>query len=472
MGDFNVTSRKHPNYSSNATLWDFYIAAYKGGNSFASGYLETHRLENSEDFGKRKDAAYFLNFCRAIPNIYADHIFKNPITRPTFSPELLENVDGRGMDAQAFAIKISVLSSIYGQVHVLVDKPIAEEGITLADASLPYATIYAPQNLLDWARHPITGKLLWALLYEPIYEDTDPLTPRVTVERYRLLKPDGWAVYQNSDAGAVMVDSGDWALESVPLVTCFNKEIDDDMIGESALVDIAPTNRAIMNWCSCIDEQIKRQTFSQLIMPEDEDSENVKTIGTASIFTFPSDATHAPAFISPDAAQIATIWDMVANHIAEIYRMATLEKSGSSALVPQSGIAKAYDFIDTNGALVTKATQMESFETELYNLFALWMGKGEVDPVTYQKDFDVIALDSDIRNSLDLIAENFSDKYSSFLKKRLVRRTASNIPDETLVIIDKEIDEAKVMNLNDEGFGADESDNDEGETIVAKPEVG
>ena len=448
------------------------MAAYKGGNSFVSSYLETHRLENSTDFGKRKASAYYLNFCRSIPNIYADHIFKNPITRPIFSPELLANVDGRGMDAQGFATKISVLSSIYGQVHVLVDKPIGEDGITLADASLPYATIYAPQNLLDWARHPITGKLMWALLYEPIYNEIDPLMPRGIVDRYRLLTPESWSVYENVEETAVLVDSGEWALGVVPLVTCFNKEIDDDMIGESALVDIAPTNRAIMNWCSCIDEQIKRQTFSQLIMPEDEDSESVKTVGSSSIFTFPANATHAPAFISPDAAQISVIWDMVGNHIAEIYRMATLEKSGSSALVPQSGIAKAYDFIDTNGALVSKASQMESFETELYNMFALWMGKGDVEPVNYQKDFDVIALDAEIRNSLDLIAENFSTKYSSVLKKRLVRRTASNIAEETLIEIDKEIDESSIVNINAEGFTADEADNDTGGTIVENPDVG
>ena len=92
--------------------------------------------------------------------------------------------------------------------------------------------------------------------------------------------------------------------------------------------------------------------------------------------------------------------------------------------------------------------------------------------MAYQKDYDVVALDADIRNSLDLIAENFSEKYSSFLKKRLVRRTASNIAEETLIEIDKEIDESKAININAEGFTADEADNDTGGTIVEKPDVG
>ena len=62
---------------------------------------------------------------------------------------------------------------------------------------------------------------------------------------------------------------------------------------------------------SNIDEMIERQTFSQLICPDDgtlseqnEDNNPLKKIGTSHIFTFPSDTGHPPSFISPDTSAL------------------------------------------------------------------------------------------------------------------------------------------------------------------------
>jgi len=480
-----LQERRHPDYKSYVELWKFYNAAYRGGRSFAQSYLSTHRLENAKDFATRKGRAYFLNYCRPIPNIYTEHIYRTPVSRPALFADMQSNIDGRGTDADAFFSRCATLSSVYGQVHVLVDKPRDDTGTSAAEAKKPYGVIYTPEYLLDWSRNQEDGELNWALLHEPEYGDDDPTVEREELHKYRVITREGWELYQvvGKKKELAAIDAQPWpdhVAGHVPLVTCVHRDVDMDMVGESMLVDIAPINLAIMNWCSCIDEQIERQTFSQLVMPDDGEVGGVPLdkLGTSTIFTFPKDSKFSPAFISPDTSQLETIWKMVERHVGEIYRIATLEKSGEALTVGQSGIAKAYEFVDTNGALVQKALNMERFEQSFFDVMARWMGKDECEEkVAYNKDFDVSNLEKEIKNALDLVTEGFSDTFTKLVYKRLVRRVLTTATQEDLATIDKEIEEANTSratevdledNHDEEGDGldkvfADTSGNGEGE---------
>lgn len=450
---FNITKRRHPDYDANSSLWAFYMQSYKGGAAYSQGNLFTHRLENPQDFANRQKRAYFLNYCRPLPNIYTDYLYRESAKRPPgLFPDVIMNIDGRGRTIEEFSRMVSVLASIYGQVHVLVDKPADDAGVSAAEAKAPYAIIYKPEYVLDWS-HDDNGNLLWVLLHEPLFDDVDPNQPRKKLNRYRLLTLEGWEVINVDEKGEVSSrDQGNWALERIPFVTCIHNDIDHDLIGESMLVDIAPINRTIFNWSSCIDEQIERQTFSQLIMPDDGEGgqDSVKAISTSAIFTFPNTAKFAPQYISPDTAQVKTIWEMVERHIAEIYRLALLEKSGDLAMGNQSGIAKAYDFIDTNQAIASKAQSMERFENDLLAAIGLWYGKDtSTERISYPKEFDVIALEKEIKNSFDLISEGISETFNKLLMKRMVRKALKSASSDEFKTIDAEIEAKQTIATTD-----------------------
>ncbi|MFA5092025.1 MAG: hypothetical protein WC483_05675 [Candidatus Paceibacterota bacterium] len=444
---FKLTSREHPDYTENKIDWAFYMKSFKGGSQYPSGNLFSHRLENSEDYSNRLRRAYYLNFCKPLPNIYTDYIYKNRIKRPQVFSKEFTDIDKRGRSINDFARLCSVLSGIYGHVHVLVDKSVDAEGISKADAKSPYAVIYKPENVVDWAFDE-NGNLLWVLLYEPTYVDTDPMSARVTEKRFRLLTQAGWEVWRADGDKETKLSFGVWPFATkgkIPFKTCFNADADNDMIGESMLRDIAPINRIIFNWCSLIDEQFERQTFSQLVTPDTGTGEgtggsDAKKIATATAFTFPADSKFPPMYIGPNTDNSRVIWEVIEKHITEIYRHAMLDKGDTSIIHAQSGVAKAYEFVDTNQALVTKAQYMERFEGELYDAFGLWTNQKIDAPVEYAKEFDIISVEREIKNAFDIVAEGISDTLKKALYKRVARKALPSADDKTFKTIDAEID--------------------------------
>jgi hypothetical protein len=151
-----INERVHPLYSKYLEEWDFYIESAAGGKDYCSNEdnLFTHRLEDQAgDYTDRQSRVYYLNFCNLVCAIYADYIFKERIRRPPNSSldAFRTNVDGRGTDINTFMNQVSYLSSVYGQVHIIVDAPKAENlnvPLHFYKANKgqfdPYAVIVAP----------------------------------------------------------------------------------------------------------------------------------------------------------------------------------------------------------------------------------------------------------------------------------------------------------------------------------------
>ena len=387
-----IPNRTHPSYDNHYSNWDFYLKSYIGGKDYVSEYLYTHRLEASDDFTRRQNRAYFLNYCAPITTIPSDFIFKKEPTRPhdLKLKVFRESTNGRSLSIQEFMRKVSTLSAVYGHIHILIDRPqpteeqkeqIEKEQTTKKDSLSylqPYATIIHPTHLVDWSIDATTQTLNWILIVEEYYEDEDWSKERETYALLKLWTRNEWIKF---DAEGNELERGVHGLGEVPLITCYHKDTDEDLIGESMLKDVAEANKTIFNWCSNIDEMIARQTFSQLICPDDGtlfteevdeqgNSSALKKVGSATIFTFPADARHPPAFISPDTAQVKTIWDMVENHVREMFRMSGLISAKSSLIQLQqrTGKAQEFEFLDMAVFLAAKAKGLENTENKMNQL--------------------------------------------------------------------------------------------------------
>lgn len=456
-----MPDRTHPLYRQYIKEWLFYEESAQGGKEYYSNEdnLYSHRLEDQAgDYQDRLDRVYYLNYCSLVCAIYADYIFKEIVRRPP-EPKLdgwRINTDGRGTDVDTFMNHVSYLSSVYGQVHVVVDSPYAADinvplHVYKADQERfnPYSVIVTPQDLRDWSVDEF-GNYNWVLIRSRGYSDVNPYGERVDDTTYRLITRDKWEIY---NAKGKKIRSGDNPLGEVYMTTCYNSDTNLDIIGESLIKDISRINRVIYNWCSNIDEMIERQTFSQLVMPEDpqaqleesdEGGDPLRVIGTSQIFTFPSTAGHPPAFISPDRQQIDAIWKMIQQHIDKIYELAGLGTVGSQSkfLSQRSGISQAYQFLSINSSLARKAKKLEKTENDIEKLVLKWQNQEEqTEPVEYPTQFDILSLEETMESTFGIVGQNFSTTLNIELLQTLAKKAAPVLPTEVLQEIFDEIEE-------------------------------
>jgi len=439
-----LVDRRHPLYDDNLSLWELYYDSAKGGENFINNTnLFSHRLEDADDFDERLERAYFLNFCDTIPNIYNSYIFKENIERPPDANliQFRKNINGRGMTIIDFIKRAGYFASVYGVIHALVGTPQLAGYKPATKAAIkdqniyPQCSIVFPTQLVDWSIDS-QGEWRWVVIESIYYRDADPNADRVEETHYKLITREEWKI-EDQDGNAVSLDdesesSGKNTLGIVPIITMYHKDIDGNKTGESMLKDIVYINRAILNWCSCIDEQIERQTFSQLVVPDDGTLGNadeagedpLHAIGTSSIWTFPGDANHPPAFISPNVENIQTIWRLAIDHIKEIYRLARLIGSSEDMYASRSGRAAQMGFMSVNSALADKAGSYQQFENDVSKLAYLLLGKNpeEFEDVRYPSTFDVASLGEELDAQIKIMEKNFSPTLNKTIQKNIARR--------------------------------------------------
>jgi hypothetical protein len=325
----------------------------------------------------------------------------------------------------------------------------------------PYAVLVIPQDLRDWSVDEF-GNYDWVLIRSRGYDDSDPHEERADATTYRLITREKWEVY---DHEGHLINSGENELGEVYMITAYNTDSNLDVIGESVIKDIARINRTIYNWCSNIDEMIERQTFSQLVMPEDpnaelhegdEDGNPLKAIGTSQIFTFPATSGQPPSFISPDRQQIDVIWKMIQQHIDKIYELSGLGTVGSQSkfLSQRSGISQAYQFLSINSSLARKAKKLEQAENAIEELVMKWQNAEKDEPVEYPTQFDTLSLQETADSTFNIVGQNFSTTLNIEMLKALAKKAAPVLPTETLQQIYDEIEENEGVLMNPLIFGA------------------
>ena len=462
----NLSERTHPLYDENLESWELYYSSAQGGEKFITdANLFSHRLEDADDYSERLDRSYFLNFCDTVPNIYNSYIFKSDIERkPDVTIDLFRrNSDGIGTDISEFIKRIGYLASVYGVIHVLVDMPkeiskvsgLKKGLLSKADTKniTPYLSVIYPTQLKDWSVDEF-GNYNWIIMESTYYEDFDPTIEREEKLLYKIITREDWRIEDEDGEKVTFADGspseGPNDLGVVPIVTMYHKDLSNNKVGESLLKDIVYVNRIIMNWCSCIDEMIERQTFSQLVIPDDgtmadkkeEDGDPLQSIGTSSVWTYSAESKTAPAFISPNAENLSVVWKLVQDHIKEIYRMAGLLGGTSDLYASKSGRQSQMSFLGTNSSLAEKAASYQKFENQVSRVVYALLGKNveEYEEVAYPNQFDVTALTDEIENSFRIMEKNFSPIFNKVLQKNIVRKAIPTAPQSLREEIENEIE--------------------------------
>lgn len=423
--------RRHEYYNDWRDSCTFLWLSYEGGKAYHTSDLMLDKYPRELDllYAERRKRAYLLNFFAATIDGYVASVFRrDPVrtgaeaTTGGDNAELsqpiqgfIEDATGDGTDLNTFSRRVATLALAAERTFV---------GVDIRTGGTPYVYEIHPSNVLDYSVDKTTGELRWALVCEEEVVDDDPMVERQIYERYRLWTPTEWSVY---DEDGTQLDSGRNSAGRVPIIL-----VPGHTVGLPTY-DISLIQKRIYNLSSQLDEILNNATFPMLYVPAAEGVSDVSTldtefsqegtehplvVGPARLLVLPTDKdvnSIIPGWLAPPDGPARVIMDERRALVDAIRNLAGLERRDPDTISPQSGVAKAYDFRETNERLVSLAQLMEDFETSLMGLVNAYGLGGEVN-VSYEKDFQV--------RDFQMLTETF-DKLQYFILPSIVKKRAA-----------------------------------------------
>ena len=376
-------SRRHPDYNESTQRYDYLVRAYLGGEYVRAGeYLDKYPREALDVFRARVQRAYWTNYTAAVVNSYVSEVFRVAPAREVSGDAAEEFV------ADATGAGQTLTEVMRGALTRALAGGVAYMSVDLDADNAPYVHDIHPDNLLDYSE--ARDGLNWALVAESERVDSDPDADAQTLRRYRLWTREEVRVYDhNGDIIRRMPNSAG----VVPLVSLRGSD------SKLPVADIVDANRRIYNLSSQLDEILIRVTFPQFyiqdVIDEETDTEQrAIEIGTGKVLALPPGTSTPPGFVAPPDGPAKLQMEERERLVKMIYSLAGLQRHDPDGIRAQSGVAKSYDFKETNARLSGAAAATERAELQIFDLLRRY-GKlagtalGGEPNVTYKKDFEM-----------------------------------------------------------------------------------
>src|SRR3990167_492002 len=448
--------KTNPDYDAFLPEWLFHIRSYRGWKFYRDGdYLLQHPFESEDNYKRRKATAYFYNYCAPIVDIMGSYLFKTPPVRtygalspypvPPRQPITLFDrfwwdCDYEGSSFDQFMRRIHRLSSIYGRISVIVDKPqtlVYTQREALDNDIRPYLTVITPENLIDWRymRLP-SGKTVLSMV--KIKEsDTE----------YRIWRLDGWELWeiQEDDVTVALKDSGEHSLDEIPIVNLYNKKTDIRMVGQSDINDIADINKNIYYLCSDAKEIIENTAFPMLAMPYDKGGQGEDVVtGPKNILQFDPELPNSnPFWLEPPHSSLAEIREWVMQDAQEIARVALMNgiRNIEGSTQPWSGISIEQMAQQLHAVLIDKADNCEQAELDILRLWAKWEGEEFTGNIDYNRDFAIRDMTITLQNAVTAKTAGINSlTFEKARQKEVVRATLPRLEEADRDTIYSEIE--------------------------------
>lgn len=399
------------------------------GGFFDGSYLRPHPRESGEKYNLRKRLAYYLNYLKPCVDAHVSPVFKTKAVRDwsgqasTLWQMFSEDVDFTGRSIEALMKSAALFAKLCGVAFIVVDR--ATDGIEAETVgalasdrrALPYAFVVDPMRVQEVS----TDKFGRVVKFVFVERDQDPniLTPAK-----RTMTPDGWELEDSKGK-----HTGTWNLSGqTPVIPLFSKDCGaDNPLPPSEFLSIAQTNLGIYNMSSWLGEILVNQTFSILTYPS-TDMDGL-TIGTNNAIGYSPESSHKPEFIAPSAEPAQTLSENINRLQQECYRMASVVNV-TGVRSEASGVAKAWDFEQTNQVLADFAEQVEQAEKRLARIFALFVG-AELDyTVKYPSDYNISDVQTELANAEIAKGLAFGDAFNVEVFKRVLTAYLPELEDD------------------------------------------
>ena len=420
--------------------WEVMKAVTEG-----TDYLRTNSetflpLEPREDYDAylaRVNRAVFSPFTQRLIRAATGLVLRKPITLtgdPYWTEMFKMDVDGRKSDLDEYARRLLMCSLIYGQSHILVDYPAPSGAVSLAEERQqnrrPYWIEIDPNNLYGWRldRESNYGNLIQVRLGEKAVLPDGQFGEKV-FDQVRVIEPGSYRVFRkkeqieemydvsdgssvgrfeagSSDKDYKQVESGEFSLGEIPLVTIYSGKT-DKLVSNPPLLDIAYLNIAHFQRQADLIHSLHVASQPMLVMEGYDDQ--TKDLAISVNYAMATQPGNKIYYVEP----ASSAFEAQSAEIKELQmQMATLGISTLSQqkFVAESADARRLDRVDTNSMLAMVSMELEQKLQKAFNLSAEYVGI-EPPEVKISRDFDIERLiGQDITALTTLFNENVIDR--------------------------------------------------------------
>ncbi|TCL74227.1 hypothetical protein EDC14_1004165 [Hydrogenispora ethanolica] len=431
------------NVLQNDREYKFLTDAYYGIGGFKDGsYLDRHPRETDAKYQRRREASYYLNYVAPVVNSHVDPVFRKKPEQDWRDNKLFDlfmsNTDMLGTPFHRYMKRAALIAKLNAVAFVVVDN-VPDQPTTIAEAirqrALPYAYIVKPHQVREYETNDI-GALI-RLTYEVAPGDLEGLTKGKTTLWT-------WTDTEWSCKSGGEEKTGSHSLGRVPIVPLYSRPMEPGVVlPPSDFYSIARANKRLFNLCSEIDELIRNQAFAILTYPrgESQDNDELKEVitGTENMLSYDGALSNRPEFTAPPADQLQQLREERQDLIQEIYRMAELSHV-TGVQEKKSGVAKAWDFEQTNQTLSDFAQNCEQAEREIATLFELWTNTAVGFTTQYSDDFGLVDVQAELDKVSAALDLNVGGRFNVAVKKKAVFAYLNDLKDEEFDEIIQDID--------------------------------
>ena len=402
----------------------------------SEAFLPLEPREDYDAYLSRVNRSVFSPYTQRLVRAATGLILRKPITvigDPYWTDVFVKDVDGCGSDLDEYARRNLICALTYGHSNTLVDFPAPRGARSLAEERLqnrrPYWIEIDPSNIYGWRldREVNYGKLIQVRIAEKAVVPDGDFGEKV-YEQIRVIEPGKYRIYRkrettkdmyteddafagNFDSPAdekdyELVESGDFSLGEIPLVTVYAGKT-DTMTSKPPLLDIAYLNLAHFQRQADLIHSLHVASQPLLVMEgwDDQTKDTAISVNYA-MATQPGNKIY---YVEPAAsafeAQSAEIQELQS-------QMATLGISTLSQqkFVAESADARRLDRVDTNSMLSMVSLDLEQKVQKAFNLSADYLGL-EPPEIKISRDFDIDRLiGQDITALTSLFDQQVIDK--------------------------------------------------------------
>jgi len=375
-------------------------------------------LEPREDYTaylSRVNRAVFSPYTQRLIRAATGLIMRKPIALigdPYWTDVFAKDVDGCGSDLDEYARRVLICSLTYGQSHILVDYPAPTGALSLAEERAqnrrPYWIEIDPTNIYGWRldREVNYGSMIQVRIAEKAVVPSGEFGEQV-FDQVRVIEPGKFSIYRkvspkkdlinledSSYAGNFdgpenekdyeLVDSGEFSLGEVPLVSVYSGKT-DTLTSKPPLLDIAYLNLAHFQRQADLIHSLHVASQPMLVLEGwDDQTKDMSISVNYAMATQPGNKVY---YVEP----ASSAFEAQTNEIQELQvQMATLGISTLSQqkFVAESADARRLDRVDTNSMLSMVSLELEQKLQKVFNLSANYLGM-EPPEVKISRDFDI-----------------------------------------------------------------------------------
>ena len=380
----------------------------------SEAFLPVEPREDYEAYLSRVNRAVFSPYTQRLIRAAAGLILRKPITvtGDSYWTEVFnKDVDGCGSDLDEYARRHLICALTYGHSHTLVDFPAPTGARSLAEERAenrrPYWIDVDPTNIYGWRldREVNYGELIQIRIAEKAVVPDGEFGETV-FNQVRVIEPGRYRVYRQKEGDQTLqgtetgfsgqftapitpkdyelVDSGEFSLGEVPLVTVYTNKT-DTLTSKPPLLDIAYLNLSHFQRQADLIHSLHVASQPMLILEGwDDQTKDMSVSVNYAMATQPGNKVY---YVEP----ASTAFEAQASEIQELEKqMASLGISTLSQqkFVAESADARRLDRVDTNSMLSMVALDLEQKLQKAFNYSAQYLGVTPPE-VTINKDFDI-----------------------------------------------------------------------------------